>query len=100
MDERRYRGSRICRALGNPIVYAIITLLSRQGPTTPSDIARTVGRRIQTVSGHLAALRGLDLVRYDRAQGQTRYWLKHPRKTQQLLRALAQLVGEAAQLHR
>ena len=45
-------------------------------------------------------LRALDLVRYDRAQGQTRYWLKHPRKTQRLLKALAQLVGEAAQLRR
>jgi hypothetical protein len=34
--------------------------------------ATRVGRRLQTLSGHLATLRAVDLVRYDRQGGHTR----------------------------
>jgi len=93
MRESRYRESRICRVLGNPVVYAIILLLEEQGPVSPSDIAKSVRRRLQTVSGHLATLRGVDLVRYDRKGGKTRYWLKHAPETKRLFLALRGLVA-------
>ncbi len=92
MRESQYRESRICRVLGNPVVYAIILLLEEQGPMSPSDIAKSVRRRLQTVSGHLATLRGVDLVRYDRKGGKTRYWIKHTQETKRLLVALQAVV--------
>ncbi len=89
MKESRYRESRLCRVLGNPTVYALVRLLDEQGPLGPSAIAQAVHRRLQTVSGHLATLRTADLVRYDRRDGRTRYWLKHSAATRRLLQALA-----------
>ncbi len=96
MRESRYRESRLCRALGNPIVYRIVVLLAEHGPLTPSAIAGEVGRRIGTVSTHLAKLRSLDLVRYETAGRQTRYWLKHPLATRIVLRSLRRFVATAA----
>ena len=92
MRESRYRESRVCRVLGNPVVYATIFILEERGPMSPSDIAKAVRRRLPTVSGHLATLRGVDLVRYDRKGGQTRYWLKHAAEAKRLLAALQALV--------
>jgi len=65
MEESKYRGSRLCRLLGNPVVYQLILLLESNGPLTPSKLAKFAGRSVQTVSGHLAKLRAADLVRYD-----------------------------------
>lgn len=98
MKESRYRESRVCRVLGNPVVYSIVQLLDEHGAMSPSAIAGAVGRRLQTVSGHLAMLRAADLVRYERRGGNTRYWLKHRGETGQLLAALTALVREAGQV--
>lgn len=98
MRESRYRESRVCRVLGNPTVYAAVRLLDEQGPMSPSAIAKAVNRRLQTVSGHLAALRTSDLVRYDRQGGRTRYWLKHGAATRRLLEALAAVTQETARV--
>ena len=98
MRESRYRESRVCRALGNPVVYAIVRLLYDRGPMSPTKIAGVVGRRLQTVSGHLATLRAVDLVRYERRGGVTHYWLKQEPETGHLLTALAELVRHASQL--
>ena len=95
MKESRYRESRVCRVLGNPVVYAIVRLLEEQGAMSPSAIARAVGRRLPTVSGHLAMLRTVDLVRYERRGGATRYWLKHGAVTKRILAALAAFIREA-----
>jgi DNA-binding transcriptional ArsR family regulator len=84
--------------LGNPVVYAIVKLLDEQGPMSPSAIAAAVGRRLQTVSGHLAMLRTADLVRYERRGGNTHYWLKHGPATKELLAALATLVQESGRV--
>ncbi len=92
MRESRYRESRVCRVLGNPVVYATVLILEEQGPMSPSDISQAVRRRLQTVSGHLATLRSVDLVRYDRQGGRTRYWLKHASEMKRLLSALRVLV--------
>jgi hypothetical protein len=77
MDETEYRQSRICRLLGNPVIYQLIVLLDNGGPTTPSMLAKRAGRSVQTSSTHVAKLRTADLVRYDSDGKNVRYWLKH-----------------------
>jgi hypothetical protein len=32
MEEKRYRESRLCRLLGNPVIYQLILLLDAGGP--------------------------------------------------------------------
>jgi len=98
MDEAKYRESRLCRLLGNPVVYQLIVFLDHSGPLTPSKLAKAAGRSVQTVSGHLAKLRAADLVRYDTDGKQVRYWLKHKRDTRNLLKALATIVHTSAKL--
>ncbi|HYB74605.1 MAG TPA: helix-turn-helix domain-containing protein [Candidatus Sulfotelmatobacter sp.] len=98
MMESRYRESRICRVLGNPVVYAIVRALDEGGPMSPSAIAGVVRRRIQTVSGHLATLRASDLVRYDRKGRNARYWIKHAPETRRLLGGLNALVRASARV--
>jgi hypothetical protein len=44
MDEVDYRQSRICRLLGNPVVYQLIVLLEIGGSMTPSKLAKAAGR--------------------------------------------------------
>jgi len=63
MEESKYRESRLCRLLGNPVVYQLVVLLNTAGALTPSKLAKLAGRSVQTVSGHLAKLRGAE-VRY------------------------------------
>jgi DNA-binding transcriptional ArsR family regulator len=87
MDEVRYRAP--VPALRNPIVYQIVTLLAKNGPLTPGALSE---RSVQTISGHLATLRTADVVRYETRGRQTRYWLKHPKDVEGLLRALEKVV--------
>jgi hypothetical protein len=61
---------------GNPMVI----LLDASRPMTPSMLAKLASRSVQTVSGHVAKLRAADIVRYDTAGKQVRYWLKHAAK--------------------
>jgi DNA-binding transcriptional ArsR family regulator len=96
MDEKRYRESRLCRLLGNPIVYQLVLLLDGGGPLTPSKLAKLTGRQISTVSIHLAKLRAADVVRYDTAGKETRYWLKHKAEMKGLLRMLEKVVDASA----
>jgi DNA-binding transcriptional ArsR family regulator len=63
MDETEYRQSRLCRLLGNPVIYQLVVFLDQGGPTTPSRLAKLAGRSVQTVSSHLAKLRAADIVR-------------------------------------
>ena len=98
MDESKYRESRVCRLLGNPVVYQMLLLLESGGPLTPSKLAKIAGRSVQTVSGHLGKLRAADLVRYDTDGKQVRYWLKHKRDTSRLLKALETIVHSLSKL--
>ena len=82
MDETEYRESRICRLLGNPVIYQLVVLLNNGGPTTPSVLAKRAGRSVQTISTHLAKLRAADIVRYDSEGKNVRYWLKHSGETE------------------
>ena len=98
MEEKRYRESRLCRLLGNPIVYQLVLLLDEAGPLTPSKLAQVVGRQISTISIHLAKLRSADIVRYDTAGKETRYWLKHKSEMKGLLKMLGRVVDASAKV--
>ena len=98
MDEKRYRESRLCRLLGNPVVYQLIVLLDAGGPLTPSKLAKLIGRRVSTVSIHLGKLRNADVVRYDSTGRETRYWLKHRGETRGLLKALEKMVDRSVKV--
>ena len=98
MEEKHYRESRLCRLLGNPIVYQVVLLLDQDGPLTPSKLADVIGRQISTISIHLAKLRNADVVRYDTAGKETRYWLKHKSEMKALLKMLGRVVDASAQV--
>jgi DNA-binding transcriptional ArsR family regulator len=99
VDETDYRQSRLCRLLGNPVIYQLVVLLENSGPTTPSALAKLLGRSVQTVSGHLAKLRAADLVRYDTVGKEVRYWLKHRGETRELIKALEKVVHVASKIN-
>jgi DNA-binding transcriptional ArsR family regulator len=98
MEEKRYRASRLCRLLGNPIVYQVVLHLEAGGPLTPSKLAKLIGRQVSTVSIHLAKLRVADIVRYDTSGKETRYWLKHKSEMKGLLKMLERVVNASAKL--
>jgi hypothetical protein len=98
MEEKRYRESRLCRLLGNPIVYQIVVLLQAGGSLTPSKLANLTGRQVSTVSIHLGKLRAADVVRHDTSGKETRYWLKHKSEMKGLLKILKRVVNASAKL--
>ena len=75
IPETRYRASRICRALGNPTAYEVLTLLTEQR-RTPEELASMIGVNVATVSQVLRVLRNLDLVRYEVKWRHHDYWIK------------------------
>ncbi len=100
VEEKRYRQSRLCRVLGNPLAFAVVQTLAENGEMSPSQIAAAVGRSISRVSNVLAALRLADVVRY-KIEGRTaRYRLKHPRETRRLLAALGGFIESASSVRR
>lgn len=100
MDEAEYRQSRLCRLLGNPIAFTVVTLLAEGKEMNTSQIAKAAGRSVSRVSNILGALRLADVVRYQTEGIYTRYRLKHPRETRKILDALAGFVKNAAPTHR
>ena len=86
MRERRYRASRLCRVIGNPLAYNIVMHVG-SGVRTPTELAKSLNATIYAISVTLRMLRQIDVVRYETDGNRKRYWLKHPK----LLRALAQL---------
>ena len=98
MEEVRYRESRLCRLLGNPVVYQLVRLLEANGPLTPSKLAGLTGRQVSTISIHLGKLRNADIVRYDTSGKETRYWLKHQPEMERLFRMLESVVGASAKI--
>jgi hypothetical protein len=98
MDEKRYRESRLCRLLGNPIVYQLVITLKAGGAATPSKLAQLIGRHVSTISIHLAKLRSADVVRYDTSGKTVRYWLKHKGEMRGLLKMLERVVDASAKV--
>jgi len=92
MPERHYRGSRICRVLGNPTAYEILKILSR-GKRQPTELSEMLKLSIPTVSICLRNLRHLDLVRYDNLRQGKYYSIKEP-AVLDILDRLEALVGK------
>jgi hypothetical protein len=65
MKEKLYRQSRLCRLLGNPVVYSIVAVLHERGEMMPTAIVEAVGRSLGRVSALIGALRLADVVRYE-----------------------------------
>ena len=97
MEEKSYRQSRLCRVFGNPVAFTIAQLLAENGDMSPTEIARVVGKSLSRVSHTLAALRMVDVVRYDSDRKvRARYRLKHPREIRQVIKALSNFVDSVA----
>jgi DNA-binding transcriptional ArsR family regulator len=91
IPENRYRASRICRALGNPTAYEVLTLL-RDQKRTPEELSSLLGVSISTISQVLRVLRNLDLVRYEVKWRSHLYWIKSSRVAK-AMDVLERLVG-------
>jgi transcription initiation factor IIE alpha subunit len=76
--EKKYRGSLLCRAVSYPIAYAIVEMLLDKGPIYLDDIVVRVKRTKQAVCHHMAKLKTVNLVRYEKESRSTKYWIKYP----------------------
>lgn len=85
LPETQYRGSRLCRVLGNPTAYQVLRCIMKQ-PVSPSELANEIGLSLQTISDTLRNLRNIDIVRYDTVNKNKIYYLKDP--------TLIKIVGE------
>ena len=89
MEEISYRQSRLCRLLGNPIAFTVVSLLAEDKQMSTGEIARAIGRSVPRTSNILAALRLAEVVRYETEGRHAQYRLKHPREVRKILEALA-----------
>jgi DNA-binding transcriptional ArsR family regulator len=96
VEESAYRQSRLCRLLGNPVAFAIVQALARNGEMSPSAVAETVDRTLSRVSHVLAALRLAEVVRYETDGRRSRYRLKHPREIRRILNSLSGFIDSAS----
>ncbi len=92
MEEVRYRQSRLCRLLGNPVAFTLVSLLAVSKDMSTGEIAKAIGRSVPRTSNILGALRLADLVRYETEGRHARYRLKHPREVKRIFDALSGFV--------
>ena len=92
VKEITYRQSRLCRLLGNPVAFAMVSLLANGKDLSTSEIAKAIGRSVPRTSNILGALRLAELVRYETEGRYARYRLKHPRQIRRILEALTKFV--------
>ena len=100
MEEISYRQSRLCRILGNPVAFTLVSLLADSKEMSTGEIARAIGRSVSRTSNILGALRLADLVRYETEGRHARYRLKHPREVGRILDALSGFVKTTSVDHR
>jgi DNA-binding transcriptional ArsR family regulator len=100
VDEADYRQSRLCRLLGNPVAFTVVSLLAEGKEMNTSEIARAAGRSVSRISNILGALRLADVVRYQTEGTRAQYRLKHPRETRKVFDALSGFVTSASPTHR
>lgn len=97
MREILYRETRVARALGEPSKYKIIDVLLRHGPINVYDITKKVQRSQPTVSHHLAALKKLEIARYEVKSEGVYYWIKYPKELLDIIRSLEAFVVRTQQ---
>lgn len=93
--EKKYRGSLICRSVSYPIAYAIVKMLLEEGPMYLDDIVARVKRTKQAVCHHMAKLKTANLVRYEKENRNTRYWIKYPEEVKAFFVCCEKLVERA-----
>jgi DNA-binding transcriptional ArsR family regulator len=89
VEEVSYRQSRLCRLLGNPIAFTVVSLLAENKIMSTSEIAKAIGRSVPRTSNILGGLRLAELVRYETEGRHARYRLKHPRELRRILDSLS-----------
>src|SRR6266498_5794262 len=87
VEELSYRQSRLCRLLGNPVAFTVISLLASGKDLSTGEIARATGRSVSRTSNILGALRLAEVVRYETEGRHARYRLKYPREIRRILDA-------------
>ena len=92
VEEVSYRQSRLCRLLGNPVAFTVVSLLTVNKDLSTGEIAKAIGRSVPRTSNILGALRLAELVRYETEGRHARYRLKHPREVKKILDALSEFV--------
>ena len=100
MEEVRYRQSRLCRLLGNPVAFTVVILLGENREMSTGEIAKAIGRSVPRTSNILGALRLVEVVRYETEGRHARYRLKHPREVKKILDALSGFVKTTSVSHR
>jgi len=100
VEEASYRQSRLCRLLGNPIAFTVVSLLVNAKEMSTGEIAKAIGRSVPRTSNILGALRLAELVRYETEGRHARYRLKHPREIKRILDALSGFVKTASRTER
>ena len=65
MEEISYRQSRLCRLLGNPVAFTVVSLLADSKEMSTGEIAKAISRSVPRTSNILGALRLAELVRYE-----------------------------------
>ncbi len=75
MPETQYRGSRLCRILGNPTAYQILRHLMKKS-ASPTELVKEIGLSLQTICDTLRNLRNVDMVRYETVGKNKIYFLK------------------------
>jgi DNA-binding transcriptional ArsR family regulator len=100
VEEVSYRQSRLCRLLGNPIAFTVVSLLAENKIMSTGEIAKAIGRSVPRTSNILGSLRLAELVRYETEGRHARYRLKHPREVRRILDALSGFVKSASPTHR
>jgi len=96
VEEVSYRQSRLCRLLGNPVAFTVVSLLAGSREMNTGEIARAIGRSVPRTSNILGALRLAEVVRYETEGRHVRYRLKHPREVRRILEALNGFVRAAS----
>jgi len=92
VEELSYRQSRLCRLLGNPVAFNVVSLLADGKVMSTGEIARAIGRSVPRTSNILGALRLAEVARYETEGRHARYRLKYPREIRRILDALSGFV--------
>jgi DNA-binding transcriptional ArsR family regulator len=91
VEEISYRQSRLCRLLGNPVAFTVVSLLVDSKEMSTSETQERLAAAYRT-SNILGALRLAELVRYETEGRHARYRLKYPREVRRILDALSGFV--------
>jgi hypothetical protein len=99
-EEVSYRQSRLCRLLGNPIAFTVVSPLAEDKIMSTGEIAKAIGRSVLRTSNILGGLRLAELVRYETEGHHARYRRKHPRELRRILDSLSGFIKTTSVSHR